>query len=405
MSASLLTPPPTSARCTQCLVTPPSPPSPSTTGTDTTPTSTTASPINQPPTPATPTGMHEPYDADIDDASGSSSPPKQLTQPITFPVSNIRLTRSMAAKMQSKTTSVDAQAPSITCVKLKDTPKANVMPKVNSRYMPKPSVRPKKVRISSSRIPGAGLGLYLLENAKQGEFIARYSGEAIDRMENAARSGHYRIQISKNLFLDAEKSHHFEGRYINDGKRAGCGANARFAAGYRTNICSVTGHEWIRIFATRDIRAGEEIYLDYGSDFWKNISADRPVVQSHSPVQTSLHLSSRAPPKSIHPTKKTTTNTPSPIRRVPKSQLQRTPPFSGILFLQPPSPWTPTTSPPRILGHHNIYTHQTTKHQHSPTHPLNDSLILNDPPYSNTLIMNDTLTILNDVTYTLNDTL
>ena len=35
--------------------------------------------------------------------------------------------------------------------------------------------------------------------------MARYSGEAIDCAENATRSSHYQIKISKNLFLDAEK--------------------------------------------------------------------------------------------------------------------------------------------------------------------------------------------------------
>ena len=67
-----------------------------------------------------------------------------------------------------------------------------------------------KVRIARSKIPNAGLGLYLLEDVKKGEFVARYSGEAIDSAENAARKGHYRIKISNNLYLDAECSHHFE---------------------------------------------------------------------------------------------------------------------------------------------------------------------------------------------------
>ena len=99
----------------------------------------------------------------------------------------------------------------------------------------------------------------MLEGTKKGEFVTRYSGEAIDRHENASRTSHYRIKISSNLYLDAERSHHFEGRYINDGKRAGKTVNVRFAAGYKTNICSTTGHRWIKIFATRDIKAGEEL--------------------------------------------------------------------------------------------------------------------------------------------------
>ena len=106
-----------------------------------------------------------------------------------------------------------------------------------------------------------------MEDAKKGAFVVRYSGEAIDKVTNGSRAGHYRIKISNNLYLDAENSHHFEDRYINDGVRAGKHANVRFAAGYNTNTCSVTGFQWIRIFATRDIKKGEELYLDYDNDY------------------------------------------------------------------------------------------------------------------------------------------
>ena len=134
---------------------------------------------------------------------------------------------------------------------------------------PKPSKRPKSVKISKSKIPNAGLGLFIMEAAKKGEFVARYSGEAIDRAENDRRTSNYRISISKNLYLDAKNSNHFEGRFINDGPRANKRPNVRFAAGYRTNVCSISGFNWIRIFALRNLKSGEELYLDYGSDFWQ----------------------------------------------------------------------------------------------------------------------------------------
>ena len=87
----------------------------------------------------------------------------------------------------------------------------------------------------------------------------------------------------------------------------------------------------------------------------------------------------------------------------------RTPPLSGILLLRPPSPWEPTTTPPRILGHHNpVHSpHDLDTHSHS-THNMNDPLTsnthnMNDPPtlyahthpQSHTLILNDPL-IMND---------
>ena len=76
-----------------------------------------------------------------------------------------------------------------------------------------------------------------------------------DRAENTISTSNYRIKISNNLlvYLDAEKSHRFEGRFINDGKRAGRQVNVRFAAGNKTNTCSITNLKWIRIFVTRNI--------------------------------------------------------------------------------------------------------------------------------------------------------
>ena len=44
-----------------------------------------------------------------------------------------------------------------------------------------------------------------MENVKEGEFVARYSGEVIDRAANGVRKSLYRIKISSNVYLDAEK--------------------------------------------------------------------------------------------------------------------------------------------------------------------------------------------------------
>ena len=140
-----------------------------------------------------------------------------------------------------------------------------------------------------------------MEDIKEKEWVARYSGERIDLAENARRKGrHYRIQISKNLFLDAEDARHFEGRFINDGKRAGLVPNVRFAAGYRTNTCTTTGFSWIRIFATRDIKAGEELLLDYGSDFWDDItSMSTPATTTASSTTLSAPASATRPKKTL----------------------------------------------------------------------------------------------------------
>ena len=87
------------------------------------------------------------------------------------------------------------------------------------RGAPRPSRQPKAVRIGPSQIKGAGLGLFLLEDVDANEWIARYSGDPLTREECDERQrSQYRVQIHKNLFLDAADRKHFEGRYINDAR-------------------------------------------------------------------------------------------------------------------------------------------------------------------------------------------
>ena len=212
------------------------------------------------------------FDSSVYSCNDETSPPvSPLPVPKTpeppQPRINRRRTRKMTATARSNTKALNISM-SATNAPQTTEHSACTTCKTRNQYRPQPSKRPKIVKVAQSRIPGAGLGLFLMEDAHKGEFVARYSGQAITRAENETRTSHYRIKISGNLFLDAEKPHHFEGRLINDGRRAGKGVNVRFSAGYRLNTCSTTDFKWIRIFATRNIKAGEELYLDYGSEFW-----------------------------------------------------------------------------------------------------------------------------------------
>ena len=56
------------------------------------------------------------------------------------------------------------------------------------------------------------MGLCLVEDAKKGEWIARYSGDPLTKAECERRNqSHYRMQVHKNLFLDVADVKHFEG--------------------------------------------------------------------------------------------------------------------------------------------------------------------------------------------------
>ena len=122
--------------------------------------------------------------------------------------------------------------------------------RISRRNKPKESSQPKRVHVKESQIKHAGMGLYILEDAAAGECVARYSGDPLSAKENARRKGGYRMQVHKNLFLDAADEKHFEARYINDCRGSRFKPNVRFAADYKTNVCSKTGFTRVRVFAT-----------------------------------------------------------------------------------------------------------------------------------------------------------
>ena len=66
---------------------------------------------------------------------------------------------------------------------------------------------PKKAVVKTSTISGSGMGLFLQEDVKQGEVVARYSGKLLTRNEllSSLWSG-YVVKIKHNLYLDASGS-------------------------------------------------------------------------------------------------------------------------------------------------------------------------------------------------------
>ena len=77
--------------------------------------------------------------------------------------------------------------------------------------------------------------------------------------------------VSNRRWTSRSHKRHFEGRYINDARKTKFKVNARFASNYKTNTCPATGLVWVRIYATRPIKAGEEVFLNYGAAFWRDM--------------------------------------------------------------------------------------------------------------------------------------
>ena len=129
---------------------------------------------------------------------------------------------------------------------------------------------PVPFEVRPSAIQNAGMGLYVLREVRAGEVVAHYSGVSLSAAEAAGSESDYLLQIHSGLFLDAAATDNRAGRWINDGPHSGFTANARFASAYNTNPDNVQGRRWIKVFATRDIPAGTEVYVDYGTKYWDN---------------------------------------------------------------------------------------------------------------------------------------
>ena len=118
----------------------------------------------------------------------------------------------------------------------------------------------KKTRVSKSLITN-GAGLYAVEDIKKNELIGKYIGEVIEKEEVERRSiinipfdRNYAFELDDFYDIDATKYGN-KMRYINH-------SSFGYENCYARNVI-VRGNTEILFYAKRDIKKGEEIYLDY----------------------------------------------------------------------------------------------------------------------------------------------
>ncbi len=122
------------------------------------------------------------------------------------------------------------------------------------------------LKVKKSTLPGAGKGLFTLNDIKKGQIVCEYEGEriswdqAIER--NDKNKGGYVYFINKNNCIDAYHYKDTFGRYANDA--AGVGR----ISGFRNNSTYDVVKNKVYIRATRNITAGSEIFVSYGRGYW-----------------------------------------------------------------------------------------------------------------------------------------
>ena len=137
---------------------------------------------------------------------------------------------------------------------------------LNSRIFALSFLKPSMLKVRKSTLPGAGKGLFTLNDIKKGQIVCEYEGERITWKDAIERNDHdkggYVYYINKNNCIDAYHYKNTFGRYANDA--AGVGR----IKGFRNNSTYDVVKNKVFIRATRNIPAGSEIFVSYGRSYW-----------------------------------------------------------------------------------------------------------------------------------------
>ncbi len=122
------------------------------------------------------------------------------------------------------------------------------------------------VSIRPSRIIGAGDGLYVLEDVFGGTCIGEYTGERRPLTNMCISS--YSFDIQDGSYIDAMDYPRSVIAMVNDSRDLKCGG-LLYPYNCEFRVQEVCGVKRCYLYSLIDILAGEELYVDYGPDYWK----------------------------------------------------------------------------------------------------------------------------------------
>ena len=120
--------------------------------------------------------------------------------------------------------------------------------------------------VKTSLLPNAGKGLFTTKPIKKDSKIIEYKGEIIDWKEYTKRvkedKDGYLFFITNKRCIDAYATPQYKARYANDAE------GLSRVKGLKNNAVYDIFGEQCFIVATRDIKAGEEIFVSYTKEYW-----------------------------------------------------------------------------------------------------------------------------------------
>ena len=123
--------------------------------------------------------------------------------------------------------------------------------------------------IKRSKLPGSGKGLFTTKPISKGSKVIEYRGEIIRwkayRQRVKEHKDGFLLFVHRNRCIDAYATPQYKARYAND-------ANGLSKVASLKNNCEYIIYG-VRcyIVSKRDIKAGEEILVGYGKDYWNCI--------------------------------------------------------------------------------------------------------------------------------------
>jgi SET domain-containing protein len=128
--------------------------------------------------------------------------------------------------------------------------------------------------VDNSSIPAAGKGLFTSADIEKGEIVTEYVGE-ITTWENVRHDAGnlYIYFVNEDHVINAKDRADAIARYANDAhglmRVPGLHNNSRFV--------NINGRVFIK--ATRLIKAGSEILVNYGKSYWETIKKNRELLR------------------------------------------------------------------------------------------------------------------------------
>lgn len=120
--------------------------------------------------------------------------------------------------------------------------------------------------IKKSKLPGAGKGLFTTKAIRKDSKVIEYRGEIIGYKEYRRRArkeqDHYLFYLRRELCIDSLYTPQYKARYANDA------AGITRLKGIRNNSDFIIYDDKCFIVSSRDIKAGEEIFVNYTKPYW-----------------------------------------------------------------------------------------------------------------------------------------